>query len=118
MWRILQQDEPDDYVLATGESHSVREFVEHAFRHTGVDIEWRGTGLEEQGVDAGNGRVLVEIDSAYFRPTEVDDLRGDASRAEAILGWRPTIGFSDLVRDMVEADRATIAREGNGGRRE
>ncbi len=118
MWRILQQDTPDDYVLATGEAHSVREFVEHAFRHTGVDIEWRGDGLAEQGVDAGNGRVLVEIDPRYFRPTEVDNLRGDARKARTRLGWRHTTSFEDLVRDMVEADRAAIARQPNAGQRE
>ncbi len=118
MWRILQQDTPDDYVLATGEAHSVREFVEHAFRHTGVDIEWRGDGLAEQGVDTGNGRVLVEIDPRYFRPTEVDNLRGDARKARTRLGWRHTTSFEDLVRDMVEADRAAIARQPNAGQRE
>ncbi len=118
MWRILQQDTPDDYVLATGEAHSVREFVEHAFRHTGVDIEWRGDGLAEQGVDAGNGRVLVEIDPRYFRPTEADNLRGDAKKARTKLGWRHTTSFEDLVRDMVEADRAAITRQPNAGQRE
>ena len=118
MWRILQQDTPDDYVLATGEAHSVREFVEHAFRHTGVDIEWRGDGLAEQGVHAGNSRVLVEIDPRYFRPTEVDNLHGDARKARTRLGWRHTTSFEDLVRDMVEADRAAIAGERNVGQRQ
>ena len=115
MWRVLQQDEPDDYVIATGESHSVREFVEAAFRHVGIEIAWRGKGLEETGVDTANGRVLVEIDPRYFRPTEVDNLLGDPSKAHEKLGWRHTIGFEDLVRDMVEADRAGIAREHNLG---
>ncbi len=115
MWRVLQQDEPDDYVIATGEAHSVREFVETAFRHAGVDIAWHGKGLEETGVDKANGRVLVEIDPRYFRPTEVNSLLGDPSKAREKLGWRHTIGFEDLVREMLEADRAGIAREHNLG---
>ena len=115
MWRVLQQDEPDDYVIATGEGHSVREFVEAAFRHIGIEIVWRGKGLEETGADKADGRVLVEIDPRYFRPTEVDNLLGDPSKAREKLGWRHTIGFEDLVREMVEADRAGIAREHNLG---
>ena len=82
MWLMLQQPEPDDYVLATGEAHSVRSFVEHAFREVGIDIEWRGRGVEERGVDAARGRVLVEVDPRYFRPTEVDILVGDADQGE------------------------------------
>ena len=110
MWRIVQQDQPDDYVLATGEAHSVRSFVELAFRHIGVTVDWRGAGLAEQGLDAADGRVLVEIDPRYFRPTEVDHLQGDARKARTKLGWRPKTSFEDLVREMVEADRAAIAR--------
>ena len=109
MWRMLQQDVPDDYVIATGESHTVREFVEAAFRQTGVEIEWRGTGVDETGVDAATGVVRVQIDPRYFRPTEVDCLIGDASKAERVLGWRATIGFDELVADMVRADRAVFA---------
>ncbi|MDA0663113.1 MAG: GDP-mannose 4,6-dehydratase [Proteobacteria bacterium] len=109
MWRMLQQDVADDYVIATGESHTVREFVDAAFRHTGVDIEWRGTGVDETGVDAATGTVRVQIDPRYFRPTEVDCLIGDASKAERVLGWRATIGFDELVADMVRADRAIFA---------
>ncbi len=115
MWRILQQDAPDDYVLATGESHSVREFVEIAFRLGGIEIGWRGEGLEETGVNAANGRVLVEIDPRYFRPTEVDALLGDPSKAREKLGWRHTTSFEDLVREMIETDRAAVAREHNLG---
>lgn len=104
MWRMLQQDEPDDYVLATGETHSVREFVELAFRHTGRTIAWKGQGVEEVGVDAASGEVLVCIDPAYFRPTEVDLLLGDPSKAQTRLDWRHTTSFPDLVREMIEAD--------------
>jgi GDPmannose 4,6-dehydratase len=111
MWLILQQDAPDDYVLATGETHSVREFVEKAFAHVGRRIEWRGSGLEETGVEAGSGRVLVEIDSRYFRPTEVDLLCGDASKARAKLGWSHKVSFDTLVREMVESDLEKVAGE-------
>jgi GDPmannose 4,6-dehydratase len=103
MWLMLQQDEPDDFVLATGETRSVREFVEHAFAHVDREIRWRGRGVDEVGVDA-NGDVLVKIDPRYFRPTEVDALLGDASKARQRLGWRPSIGFEDLVREMVNED--------------
>jgi GDPmannose 4,6-dehydratase len=109
MWRILQQDEPDDFVLATGESHSVREFVELAFSHVGTTIEWQGRGINEQGIDASNGEVLVEIDPRYFRPTEVDHLLGDPSKAREALGWKHTTPFSQLVSEMIEADRAALA---------
>ncbi len=116
MWRIVQQDAPDDYVLATGEAHSVRQFVETAFRHVGIEIAWRGKGIEESGVDGSNGRTLVQIDPRYFRPTEVHFLCGDPRKARERLGWRHATGFDDLVRDMVESDRAAIAREHNLGR--
>jgi GDPmannose 4,6-dehydratase len=106
MWLMLQQDRPDDYVLATGQSHSVRQFVEAAFAVIGRTIEWRGTGTEQQGVDARDGRVLVRIDPRYFRPTEVDRLRGDAAKARRVLGWQPRTGFAELVCEMVEADMA------------
>ena len=101
MWLILQQDEPDDYVLATGESHSVREFVEKAFAHIGRTIVWRGTGVEEKGIDKATGQVLVEVDPRYFRPTEVDTLLGDPSKARAKLGWRHKTSFDALVIEMV-----------------
>ncbi len=112
MWRMLQQDAPDDYVLATGETHSVRAFVEHAFSHIGRDIHWEGRGVEEQGLDPYSGEVLVEIDPRYFRPTEVDLLCGDPGKAHAKLGWRHTTGFAELVRDMVEADLEALQTEG------
>jgi GDPmannose 4,6-dehydratase len=97
MWLILQQAQPDDYVLATGESHSVREFVEKAFSHIGRQIVWRGKGADEKGYDAANNQVLVEIDPRYFRPTEVDSLIGDPSKARAKLGWRHKVSFDALV---------------------
>jgi len=111
MWLILQQDKPDDYVLATGESHSVREFVEKAFAHVGRTVEWRGSGVEEKGIDRATGEVLVEIDPRYFRPTEVDALLGDPSKARRVLGWHHKTSFDELVKDMVEADMAAILKE-------
>jgi GDPmannose 4,6-dehydratase len=114
MWMILQQDVPDDYVLATGESHTVREFVELAFDVSGRKILWRGTGTEEIGVDGKTGQTLVEIDARYFRPTEVDILQGDATKARERLGWRHRIGFEELVKDMVDSDMEVVAREQRG----
>jgi GDPmannose 4,6-dehydratase len=111
MWRILQQEKPDDYVLATGEKHSVREFAQLAFAHVGIPIEWRGLGLEEKGVDARSGRTLIEVDPRYFRPTEVDLLLGDASKARSRLGWKHCITFDVLVKEMVEADRKAMRKE-------
>jgi GDPmannose 4,6-dehydratase len=108
MWRILQQDEPGDYVLATGESHSVREFVTFAFKHTGIELEWQGTGIEETGIDASTGKVLVKIDPKFFRPTEVNVLLGDPSKARQQLGWQHRIGFEEMVREMVDSDRKQI----------
>jgi GDPmannose 4,6-dehydratase len=104
MWRILQQDEPDDYVLATGETHTVREFVELAFAETGRNIIWSGSGVDEKGRDARTGEVLVEIDPRYFRPSEVELLLGDPSKAAQRLGWRAKTLFRDLVTEMVQAD--------------
>ena len=106
MWLMLQQDEPDDYVLATGETYSVREFVERAFACVGRTIKWRGAGLEEEGVDAQNGAVLVKVDQRYFRPAEVDELLGDSSKARARLGWVNRTSFDELVQEMVSADLA------------
>ena len=135
MWLMLQQDNPGDFVIATGESHSVREFVDLAFRHAGIELEWQGKGLDEKGVvrslspssalalaststlasnlkpsssSLGVGDVLVEIDSRYFRPTEVDSLQGDASKARETLGWKPRVRFKDLVRMMVDADMKAL----------
>ncbi len=111
MWRIVQQDNPDDYVLATGEAHSVREFVEKAFAHVGCIVVWKGDGVEEKGVDSRSGRVLVEIDPRYFRPTEVDSLVGDPRKARNKLGWRHRVTFDELVREMVDSDLAVIKFE-------
>jgi len=111
-WLILQQGEPDDYVIGTGESHSVREFVEHAFNYAGIEIEWKGKGAEEKGIvrslttasTLNTGDVLIEIDPHYFRPTEVNFLLADASKAKKNLGWEPKITFKELVKIMVDAD--------------
>jgi GDPmannose 4,6-dehydratase len=108
IWLILQQAEPDDYVLATGEAHTVREFVELAFAHVGRPVEWRGHGVGEQGIDARTGEVLVAIDPRYFRRTEVDRLVGDPSKARRRLGWRHRVGFRELVQEMVDNDLARI----------
>ena len=111
MWRILQHDKPDDFVLATGEAHSVREFVDLAFAQIGTTIVWKGTGADEVGLDEATGDVLVEIDPRYFRPTEVDRLLGDAGKAERELGWKPQISFNALVEEMVAADMVAVASE-------
>jgi GDPmannose 4,6-dehydratase len=105
MWRMLQQDTPDDFVLATGETRSVREFVEIAFNHIGRTIRWEGTGVEEAGYDTDTGEALVRVDPAYFRPTEVDLLIGDATKAKEVLGWVPKISFAEMVAEMMEHDR-------------
>jgi GDPmannose 4,6-dehydratase len=115
MWLILQQDAPDDYVLATGEAHSVREFVELAFACTDRQILWRGRGVDEVGIDARSGKALVRVDPRYFRPTEVDLLQGDPAKAHARLGWRHRTSFAELVREMVEADLVQVKREGRNG---
>jgi GDPmannose 4,6-dehydratase len=111
MWRILQQPEPDDYVLATGEAHSVREFVERAFAQIGICVVWKGKGVDEKGVDAGSGRVLIQVDPRYFRPTEVDFLIGDPSKARAKLGWQHKVSFEQLVAEMVDCDLKELSVE-------
>jgi GDPmannose 4,6-dehydratase len=111
MWLMLQQSEPADYVIATGETHTVRELCTRAFARTGVELEWRGAGVDECGVDAASGRVLVEIDPVYFRPTEVDLLLGDASKARRELDWQPRVSFAELVDMMVDADLALAEAE-------
>jgi GDPmannose 4,6-dehydratase len=116
MWRILQQDEPDDYVLATGEAHSVREFVERAFAEVDREVIWKGAGIEELGLDRRTGRLLVEVDPRYFRPLEVHHLRGDPSKARARLGWRHRVAFPELVAEMVAADLERVRREHGQGR--
>jgi GDPmannose 4,6-dehydratase len=111
MWRMVQQPEGDDYVLATGETRSVREFVERAFAAINIAIEWRGAGVDEQGLDAKTGRELVAVDPRYFRPTEVDLLIGNPAKARSKLGWTHTTPFEDLVREMVEADLKAVSDE-------
>jgi GDPmannose 4,6-dehydratase len=111
MWRIVQHSEPDDYVLATGETHSVREFVQKAFAQIGTHITWRDRGLDETGIDTRSGRVLVKIDSRYFRPTEVDLLHGDPTKARSKLGWKHRVSFEQLVAEMIAADLKSLASE-------
>ena len=108
MWRILQQDKPGDYVLASGETHSVREFAELAFKEVGIELEWRGTGVNEKGFDKKTGRIYVEVNPKYFRPAEVELLWGDPSRAEKELGWKRKTSFRELVHMMVDADMKDI----------
>ncbi len=108
MWMILQQPSPDDYVLATGQQYTVREFVQRAFAIAGYDIQWSGNGISEIGTDKKSGRTMIEIDARYFRPTEVDNLLGDAAKAKHILGWQPEISFETLVAEMVSYDMQHI----------
>lgn len=111
MWRILQQDTPDDYVLATGRTTTIREFVEMAFKKAGMRIVWSGKGVNEKGIDADTGRVLVEVDPRYFRPTEVDLLLGDATKAHAKLGWEPRYTLEALIEEMIDADLKEAERD-------
>jgi GDPmannose 4,6-dehydratase len=104
MWRMLQAEGPDDYVLATGETHTVREFCDKAFGRAGIALEWRGEGDAEKGYESGSGRLLVEVDPRYFRPAEVELLQGDAAKARTRLGWTPTTSFDELVTMMVDSD--------------
>lgn len=104
MWMMLQQPEPDDYVISTGKSHSVREFVELAFKHTGIKVVWEGKGVDEVGKNAKTGKVIVRVNPQFFRPAEVDVLLGDSSKARKILGWKPKVSFTELVERMVSAD--------------
>jgi len=111
MWLMLHQSEPDDYVVATGEMHTVREFVEEAGKILGFDIEWEGEGIDETGIDTKTGQVLVQIDPMYFRPADVDILIGDYSKARDRLGWKPEVRFPELVKIMVEADLETESKK-------
>ncbi len=111
MWLILQHDKPDDFVVATGETHSVKEFVELAFREVGIFVEWQGEGIDEVGIDSENGRKLVAVDPHYFRPTEVEKLLGDATKAREELGWVPKVTFKELVRRMVVSDLKEAEKE-------
>jgi len=101
---MLQQDKPDDYVLATQEQHSVREFVQLAFGYGGIELDWQASGLDEKGIDKNTGRILVDINTKYFRPTEVENLMGDYTKAQTRLGWSPKTSFKNLVKMMVEHD--------------
>ena len=112
MWRILQQDKPQDYVLSMNETHTVREFVELAFAELGYELEWQGTGVDEKGIDKKSGRVLVEVNPRYFRPAEVELLWGDSTKARTELGWEPKYSFMDLVKEMVQSDLEELK---NGG---
>lgn len=118
MWMIVQQEEPDDYVLATGEMHSVREFVEKSFAVIGRRIAWSGEGVDEIGKDAKTGAILVRVDPRYFRLTEVEQLLGDPRKAHQKLGWRHETGFDELVEEMVRSDLALVAREDRANRRD
>ena len=105
MWLMLQQEEPEDFVIATGEQHSIRDFVNETFKHYGVDIAWKGEGLDEIGIDKKTGNVLVKVNPKYFRPTEVNNLCGDASKANKVLGWKPKTSFKELVELMATYDK-------------
>ena len=113
MWRMLQQETPQDYVLATNETHTVREFVELAFAEVGIEIEWQGTGVDEKGIDKATGRVLVDVNPRYFRPAEVELLWGDCTKAEKELGWERKVSFKELVAMMVDSDMREIAGVGS-----
>jgi GDPmannose 4,6-dehydratase len=112
MWKMLQLDAPEDFVLATGETHTVREFAEIAFRELGVYIRWEGNGADEKGIDTGTGKTVIAVDPTYYRPTEVDLLIGDATKAKQKLGWIPKTKFEDLVVMMVKADYEKISKRG------
>lgn len=111
MWRILQQEKPDDYVLATNETHTVREFVELAFAEVGIEIEWKGEGVDEKGYDKNTGKLLVDVNPRYFRPAEVELLWGDSTKAEIELGWRRKVSFKELVSMMVREDMKKYANK-------
>ena len=116
MWMMLQQDNPEDFVIATGEQHTVRDFVERAFRVVGIDIAWCGVGADEKGLDKKNGKVLVEIDKRWFRPTDVDNLWGDPTKARTVLGWNPrSTSYEQLIEIMVKND-LEIARKEKGAK--
>ena len=110
-WLMLQQDKPDDFVIATGEQHSVREFVEYAAKEVGIDIEWKGDGVDEIGIDSATGRTIISVDPRYFRPTEVETLLGDPTKAKEKLGWVPKITFQELVSEMVREDLKEAERD-------
>lgn len=114
MWRIVQHDRPDDFVLATGICHTVRDFLERAFRHVDIALDWEGAGAQECGRCRRTGRILVQVSAEYFRPTEVDLLQGDASKARAVLGWRPTTTLDDMIEEMLSSDLSLYRRNAEG----
>lgn len=111
MWLMLQQDEPEDFVISTGETHSVREFVELTFKEFGTDIKWEGEGIDEIGIDSNTGKVLIEVDPAYYRPTEVDILVGDSTKAREKLGWKPKVKFEELIKQMAKAEEENVSKK-------
>ncbi len=112
MWRMLQQDQPDDFVFATNETHTVREFTEEAFKHIGIELDWSGNSAKEKGIDYRTGKIYVDVDPKYYRPTEVDFLIGDYSKAKEKLGWEPKVKFKELVEIMVKADVKLVEKRG------
>ena len=112
MWMMLQQEKPDDYVVATGEMHTVREFIEKTFEHVGHPIEWKGKGVDEVGIDTKTGKTVMRIDPRYFRPAEVEQLLGDPSKAKKQLGWVPEVKFEQLVKIMIEGDLRLLDKPG------
>jgi GDPmannose 4,6-dehydratase len=116
MWLMLQQDEPDDYVVATGETRTVREFADCAFRAAGLELEWEGEGVDEKGISKDTGKILVEVNPRFFRPAEVELLLGNPAKAEAKLGWKREISFQELVERMVRNDLNLVEREIKIGR--
>ncbi len=112
MWMILQQDKPDDFVMATGETHTVREFCNLAFKELDIELEWKGKNEDEKGIDKKTGKIIIEVDSRYYRPTEVDILIGDASKAKQKLGWKPKVRFEELINIMVKADWEKVKKRG------
>ncbi|MBR4362782.1 MAG: GDP-mannose 4,6-dehydratase, partial [Ruminococcus sp.] len=111
MWLILQHDKPDDYVIATNETRTVREFVETAFKHVDIEVEWKGEGVDEIGIDKATGKTIVKVNKKFFRPAEVDILLGNPEKAEKALGWKRDISFSELVERMVKNDLALVEKE-------
>ena len=108
MWLMLQQDTPDDYVVASGETHTVREFAQRAFAAAGITLEWQGSGIGEKGINTANGKAVITVDPRFYRPAEVELLLGDPQKAEAELGWRRAVGFDELIRRMVAKDTALV----------
>ena len=112
MWRMLQQEQAEDFVIATGELHSVREFIERAFEVVNIEIDWQGSGVDEQGINRATGDVVVQVNPKYYRPIDIDLVLGDASKAWKKLGWKSAVKFDQLVKIMMEADLEMVAQEG------